>query len=167
MSGSGVALRESQKRLGWPSRPAGWVNTPEREIALLTCPSTSALNLSDEETDEGIWFRLIPQDKLRSMVLNALVAKAKADGPALLAAWHRDRRAAAQAGRGVWRWAALNVRESRGTTFELLSENASFTPHINSLIAKAHDGGPALLATWHRDRRGLPGVGKEAPDAEA
>ena len=57
-------------------------------MLLLTCPSTSALNLSDEETDEGIWFRLIPQDKLRSMVLNALVAKAKADGPALLAAWH-------------------------------------------------------------------------------
>ncbi len=25
--------------------------------------------MSDEETDEGIWFRLIPQDKLRSMVL--------------------------------------------------------------------------------------------------
>ena len=61
----------------------------------------------------------------------------------------------------------LNVRESRGTTFELLSEDRLYSTGLNALIAKAKKDGPAQLKEWHRYRRGLPGVGKESPDAEA
>ena len=57
--------------------------------------------LSAEETHDGIRLRLIPHDKHRSMEVNALVAKAKKDGPTLLAAWHRDRGQALEGGRGL------------------------------------------------------------------
>ena len=46
-------------------------------------------------------------------------------------------------------------------------ENASYSPVINALIAMAHEGGPVLLAAWHRDRRTTLEVGRGAPDAEA
>ena len=52
----------------------------------------------------------------------------------------------------------LNVRESRGTTFELLSESELISAPVNSLIAKARKGGPTLLAAWHRDRRDRGGA---------
>jgi hypothetical protein len=47
--------------------------------------------LTAEEARGSMVFRLIPHDDLRSVKVNALAAKAKKDGPALLAAWHRDR----------------------------------------------------------------------------
>jgi hypothetical protein len=38
---------------------------------------------------------------------------------------------------------------------------------INALVAMAKEGGPALLAAWHRDREHRPHHGEGVPDAEA
>ncbi len=67
----------------------------------------------------------------------------------------------------LWRWAVLRVKESRtDPALTMLEVSAMFGAHVNALIAKAREGGPALLAAWHRDRRhGVVG-GKVAPDAE-
>jgi hypothetical protein len=56
--------------------------------------------LSAEEKIDGIRFVLISRNKVRSPVMDGLIAKAREDGPGpLLAAWHRDRRGCAVAGR--------------------------------------------------------------------
>jgi hypothetical protein len=51
--------------------------------------------------------------------------------------------------------------------FKLLDEDKYYSNKVNSLIAKAKEGGPTLLAIWHRDRRHTRDARRGSPDAEA
>ena len=53
-----------------------------------------------------------------------------------------------------------------GPAFVLLTEDKLYSTLVNALIAKAREGGPTLLAAWHRDRRAAGVGGKGAPHAE-
>jgi hypothetical protein len=51
--------------------------------------------------------------------------------------------------------------------FKLLDEDKYYSNKVNSLIAKAKEGGPTLLAIWHRDRQRALKAGRGGPDTEA
>ncbi len=57
--------------------------------------------LSAEEMHDGIWLRMISPDDSQTLAIVALIAKAREGGPALLAAWHRDRRRSHHPERGA------------------------------------------------------------------
>ena len=68
----------------------------------------------------------------------------------------------------LWQWAVLTVGERRGlSVLRLLSEDAVYSQHVNALTAKAKEGGPALLAAWHRDRRTDVLLGIDDAEAES
>ncbi len=68
----------------------------------------------------------------------------------------------------LWRWAVLNAEETHdGIQFALISQDKLRSPVMGSLRVKVSEGGPALLAAWHRDRRHRSAAERGAPDAEA
>ena len=71
------------------------------ESPFVVLGSQDASQMGNAGSKDGPRLELLIAGKLYSTRVNALIAMAKKDGPALLAAWHRDRRATIEAGKGA------------------------------------------------------------------